>query len=376
MQPIRILHVLGRLDYGGIESMLMNIYRNIDREKIQFDFVIHTTEECDYSNEIITLGGVIHHAPRFNGINIINYIKFWHFFFKENARYRVVHGHMRSTASIYLFVAKIYKRVTISHSHSTGSRGNFIEKKAKRILQFPIKLFSDYLFACSKDAAKWLYGNKVANEGSYKLLKNSIDLEKYERQNEEKGQIKTKLKINHNFVIGHVGSFTEPKNHNFIIEIFSEYTKINKNALLVLVGEGDLKKEIISKVNLLELSENVLFVGSVDNVHEYLKVMDIFIFPSIFEGLGIALIEAQAAGIKAVVSNNIPEEAIQTGIIERVDLNTSPQEWANVINVMSKKKLGEDINPIVALRNAGYDVKIEAEKMQFFYLNLANNLSH
>lgn len=373
MQPVRILHVLGRLDYGGIESMLMNIYRKIDRSKIQFDFVIHTTEECDYSSEIIQLGGKIYSAPKFNGANIKEYLSFWNLFYKNNTSYKIVHGHMRSTASIYLLMAKRNKVHTISHSHSTGSRGNFLERVAKGIMQVPIKYFADYYFACSEEAAIWLYGKKIVSKKQYKLLKNSIDLDKYEKNIGKKDKFKEQYSVDKNFVIGHVGSFTEPKNHKFIIDVFQEYIKIQENALLILIGDGHLKKEIKNNIDQMNLRKNVVFVGSVDNVHEYLKSMDVFIFPSLFEGLGIALIEAQAAGVKSIVSEKIPQEAIQTGIVEKVDLKCTPTEWANVIYSMSQKENVDERAAIDDLRKADYDVKIEADKLQEFYLKLSTN---
>ena len=186
VEPIRILHVLGALNRGGAETMVMNIYRNIDRNRVQFDFIVHTNEKCDYNDEIINLGGKIYSMPRYNGKNHIKYKKAWNNFFKRHIEYKIVHGHMRSTAAIYLSIGKKHGLKTIAHSHSTASRGNKFEKLVKNVLQIPLRYTANYLFACSEEAGKWLFGKKA--------IKKDTDFEK--NQHLFKQQIKKYFSVN------------------------------------------------------------------------------------------------------------------------------------------------------------------------------------
>ena len=369
-KPIRILHVLGRLDRGGAETMIVNIYRNIDRSKVQFDFVIHTEEKCDYDDEIRKLGGKIFSIPRYTGKNHFSYKKAWHTFFINHPEYKLIHGHMRSTAGIYLKVAKKHGLITIAHSHSTASRGNKIEQLAKNIMQLPIRYLSDYLFACSDEAGKWLFGKDVNKRDNYSIIKNAIDVEKYTFNETIRNEIRKNLGIENKFVLGHIGSFTFPKNHKFIIEIFDEIRKINSNTVLLLLGEGELRPQIEKQVEDLGIKDKVILTGTVPNVHEYLQAMDVFLFPSIFEGLGMAVIEAQAAGLPCVISDAVPDEAIVTDKVNIIPLNKqqSSIQWANAIINIDIYNRREDTSR--SLIEHGYDIKSEVEKVKNIYFDI------
>lgn len=361
MYPIRILHVFGRVDRGGAETMVMNLYRNIDRSLIQFDFAVHTNDICDYEEEIIGLGGKIYRFPQFNGINIMKYIKSWRKFLKTHQEYKIIHGHMYSIASIYLFIAKRYGIYTIAHSHST-SNGKSIKSTIKDMFCFPLKYICDYKMACGLDAAKWLFGENVIKENSFHLLKNSIKLEDYLFKSEMDERVSNKGRI---IVCGHIGRFVEVKNHRFLIDVFFEYHKLNPNSILLLIGTGELEDVIKEYVIKLSIEKVVFFLGLQKNVKEYLSKMDVFIFPSVYEGLPLALVEAQASGIQCFISNTISDEVCITSCINKLSLKEPASVWARCIkekNLMKKNTYSE-------LRNAGYDIANTVQWLSKFYIN-------
>ncbi|AKN31954.1 glycosyl transferase family 1 [Clostridium carboxidivorans P7] len=363
-KPIRILHVLGTLNRGGAETMIMNVYRNIDRSKIQFDFVIHTKEKCDYDDEIIKLGGNIYSFPRYLGKNHFKYKKAWDIFFNSHQEYKIVHGHMRSTAAIYLKIAKKHGLITIAHSHSTASRGNKVEQFVKNIMQFPIRYIADYLFACSDDAGKWLFGNNVIKKNNYRVIKNAIDAEKYVFNEAKRNEMRKALGIEDKFVVGHTGSFSYPKNHKFLIDFFYQVQKKNKNVILLLVGDGELRPQIEKQINSLDIKDKVILTGIVPNVNDYMQVMDVFVFPSMFEGLGIVTIEAQAAGLLCIVADTVPKEAFITNLIEKISLSEGLEVWADKVLKCTKYKKR---NTFKEIRSAGFDVVEEANVFEAFY---------
>ncbi|WAA12116.1 glycosyltransferase family 1 protein [Fervidibacillus halotolerans] len=368
-EPIRILHVFAQMNRGGAETMIMNMYRHIDRSKIQFDFVVHTEEHCAYDKEIYELGGRIFRVPRYTGKNHLNYKKSWNQFFKMHPEYKIIHGHVRSTASIYLKIAKKYGVITIAHSHSTSS-GSGLSAIVKNILQYPIRYIADYLFACSKDAGEWLYGKRACKKNNFYILKNAIDTKQYVF-NESIRNIKRKeFKIENKFVIGHVGRFNIPKNHSLLIDIFKKVHDKNQNTVLMLVGDGELRPIIEKKVNELGLSDYVIFTGVRSDIPELLQATDVFVFPSLYEGLPVTLVEAQAAGLPCIISDTITDEVKITNLVEKLPLNLSAKEWAEKVlkymNVYERKNTFEEI------KTGGYDVNETAKWLEDFYAKNIN----
>lgn len=364
-KPIRVLHVLGRLNRGGAETMVMNLYRKIDRSKVQFDFIIHTNDKCDYSDEILSLGGVIYSIPRFIGKNYIQYSRAWDRFFKEHPEYKIIHGHVRSTASIYLQIAKRNDLITIAHSHNTSSGISF-SAFSKNMLQYPIRYIADYLFACSISAGKWLFGKSVMERRNFVILKNAIETKEFTFNQDIRNKIRKQLQVEDKYLIGHIGRFNTQKNHHLLIDIFNAVSSINKNSILLLIGDGELRTEIEKKVNDLGLTDSVIFMGVRSDIPELLQAMDCFLFPSLFEGLGIVTIEAQAAGLPCLVSNSIPEEAYITDLIESLPLSCSIEQWAERIlfysNNIERRVVKKEIE------RSGYDINSTVQGLQKFYL--------
>jgi glycosyltransferase involved in cell wall biosynthesis len=368
-KPFRILRVVGRLDRGGLETIIMNAYRIIDREELQFDFVMHTTDECHYSEEIRRLGGKIFSVPSYTGKNHFEYIKAWKKFFQEHPEYNVVHGHMMSTASIYLNIAKKFGLTTISHSHATQPN-NKLRALQKYFLQSPLRKKNngiDYMFACSEAAGQWLFGNNGIKKDNFRVVPNGIDVEKFAFSTSTREKMRKDLNLKDQFVVGHIGRFDSGKNHKFIILIFNELVRLKPDAKLILVGDGALKSQVEDQVKENNLSDKVIFTGVRDDVNDLIQAMDIFLFPSLFEGFGNVLIEAQSSGLPCLVSNSVQQEVRVTDLVHFISLEKSSESWAQkIVEVANNFKRIDTSQNVIS---AGYDVNRIAKWYQEFYLS-------
>ena len=359
---IKVVHIFGKLDRNGAETMLMNLYRNIDREKINFDFVVHSDVIGDYEAEILKMGGKIFRCPRYKGKNHFAYISWWKNFFKSN-HYDILHSHIRSTASLYLPIYRKYNGgVCIAHSHSTSS-GKGMAALIKNVLQYPLRYQADYLFACSDEAGKWLFGKHACKKRNYFVVKNAIDCDRYVLNAAKRKEYRLRYDIEDRFVIGHVGRFTRAKNHAFIIDLFQKIHSAEPKATLLLVGRGEEEEAIHAKIRRYGLEQHVIFAGNVEDVAGILQAMDVYVMPSLWEGLGISLIEAQAAGLPCVCSEHIPPEAILTEHCHQIRL-ADENAWEETVLRQKSFKAEAAIEQI---RKAGYDIKDTAIWIQNFY---------
>lgn len=329
MKKIKVLHFFGRMDIGGAETFTMNLYRNIDKSRFQFDFVV--SQKGFYDNEIKKLGGNIYILPVPNK-RFLSYKKsLKRLLLKEY--YDVVHSHVHYYSGINLKIANTCGvPVRISHSHSTsdGKRHSIFRKIYRCYMINLIKANGTMFLGCGKEANFKFYGNNFLNKA--KVIHNGIDIVKFKEVKISKTDIKNKLGIdNDGFVIGHVGRFCEMKNHTFIIDIFKNLLEVNNNSHLILVGDGPLKAKIEDKVNKLNINKNVLFLGERTDIPELLKGMDVFLFPSIFEGLPLSLIEAQASGLRCIISDAIDKKSCLSDKTVIVNLDSSIDEWCRVI---------------------------------------------
>ena len=363
--PIRVLHVIGIMNRGGAENMIMNLYRGIDRTKIQFDFVEHTSDHAAFDDEILSMGGHIYYCPRYNGKNHFSYIRWWKNFFQDHAKeYPIIHGHIGSTAAIYLSIAKKYGLYTIAHSHSAGA-GSVIF----RCFSYPTRFVADHFFACSYDAGTSRYGNKVGqNPQLCQTLNNAIDTDKFIFNADIRKDYREQLKIHPDtLVVGHTGRFVDAKNHSFLLDVFAVVHKHKPDSVLLLVGDGELRPQIEDKIQQLHLEDAVIFTGVRNNVYDYYQVMDVFVMPSLYEGFPVTLVEAQAAGLPCLISDTIPDEVTLTDLIHFASLKSSPEIWAESIDRLSvcpRKNMGQEI------RNKGYDIHSTASQLQRFYENV------
>lgn len=364
-EPIRIVHNIASLHLGGSQAFVMNMYRNIDRSKVQFDFVVTPETKEGFYDEITNLGGKIFSCPRYKGTNHIQYNKWWDDFFNEHPEYKVIHGHVRSTASIYLKIAKRHGLVTIAHSHST-SNGNRISAIVKRIMQLPIRKQADYLFACSDKAGKWLYGEKAITQQNYYMIPNGVDLKRFEFDVNKRNQMRMTLGIKKDMMIlGHIGRLSTPKNHKFLLNVFNKYHKINSNSKLLLVGDGELFDCIKEHIDKLNISDAVIMTGSKQNTEDYYQVMDIFVFPSLWEGLPVSVVEAQANGLQCLISDVITHDVDLTDLIQYLPLDE--ELWLGaIVEAHKKKRMGLTNENIQRLQP--FDALTVANKLQEFYL--------
>ena len=244
-KPIRILHVLTAMNRAGTETMLMNLYRAIDRNKIQFDFAVTTTEHCDYDDEITALGGKIIRYPRYTGKNHFSYKKWWNRFFGEHPEYRIIHGHIGSTASIYLGIANKYGRYTIAHSHSTGGKAT-VHDFMYQIYSHSTRYIADYFIGCSTEALISRYGSSVAADHTKSIvLNNGIDVDKYRYSEQIRDEVLSELGLGKNtFIVGTVGRFTEAKNTLFVVDILARLKEKEPDFLFLWAGTGELKEQV------------------------------------------------------------------------------------------------------------------------------------
>ena len=367
-EPIRILHVIRLMNHGGAESMIMNLYRHIDRTKIQFDFVQNSNEPALYDEEIRALGGRNFHCPRYNGKNHFEYAKWWHDFFREHrGEYPIVHGHLGSTAAIYLSIAKKYGSCAIVHSHSAG-KGSL----AHRVFWFPARFVADVFMACSADAAVSRYGKKIGEDPSrHWILHNAIDAAQYSYRADTRRKIREELGIAEStFVVGHVGRFRIEKNHLFLLDVFAKLCQKHDNARLLLVGDGEERDQIEQKIAAEGLQDSIILVGAKRNTWDYYSAMDIFVMPSVYEGVPVVSIEAQASGLPCCFSTGVSQESAVTDLVQFRPLEDSPEQWAEWIlarSSMSRKDRYEEI------KNAGYDISDTARWLQNFYLKMVKS---
>lgn len=371
--PIRILHVIGIMNRGGAETMIMNLYRKIDRTKIQFDFVENEGEEAAFDQEIRSLGGRIYRCPRYRGNNHLAYTQWWHAFFAAHkGEHHIVHGHIGSTAAIYLSIAKKYHIYTVAHSHNINkmrSANDFIYG----LFSYPTRFIADHLFACSRDAAVSRYGKKLGSRASScTVLRNAIDSKQYIYNEAMRKHMRHKLNISDGqIVIGNVSRYAEQKNHCFLIDVFAKLKMIRPNATLLLVGDGELRSEIERKIQTLGLTDSVILTGVQSNTYDYYQAMDCFVFPSHYEGLGIVVIEAQTAGLPCCISTGVPREAAITDLVQFRSLDDAPEQWAEWILRRidtPRKDMSEEI------RKAGYDIVETSKWLENYYLEAVKNI--
>ena len=370
MKPdkVRVLQVIGSMTCGGAETMLMNFHRNINRNRVQFDYVVHTNEEAFYDKEIKELGGRIYHCPKFNGINIIRYIRWWNKFLKRHPEYKIVHGHIGSSAALYLAISRMHGAYTIAHSHSTSSPIRSIRAILWRTASFPTRFVANYYMACSFEAGLTRFGKRVAYSKSFSVLKNAIDCDRFRFNLQIREKMRNELQLGDNYVVGHVGRFSDEKNHTFLIDIFSELKKIDPSAKLLLLGAGPLEDPIREKCKVLGLEKDVLFMGTQKNTEGFYMSMDAFCLPSKYEGMPIVTVEAQTSGLNVIVSDVVPTSAdINAGLFSRVELSLPPEQWA--IKLLEKKSSNRNRDTMNEAIAAGYDIKAEAKKIEEFYLD-------
>lgn len=367
-EPIRILHMIGSLNIGGSQSMVINIHESLDKSKVQFDYIIDHPDHLYFADTIKKLGGIIYTMPTFKGFNYFEVRSAWINFFRQHPEYRILHSHVRSYASLYLPIAKKAGLKTIIHSHST-SNGNGVSSIIKRALQYPLRFQADYFFGCSKEAGEWLFGKKIVNSPKYHILKNAIDVEKYAFNMNDRIKCRKELDLGDKLTFIHVGRFHPAKNHLFLLKVFSEIHKRNPNTVLLLVGDGELRTGIEQRIKELDLKNDVLLLGSRTDIPYVLHAADCFLFPSLWEGFGMVAVEAQAAGLPCVCSDAVPK-SVQV-IAQCLFLSTDcVEKWIECAENFATNFHVSLINNTKFFVEKGFDIKDSANEVTCFYLKI------
>lgn len=360
--PTRVLQVVTYMGRGGLETMLMNYYRHIDHSKVQFDFLTHREFDGDYDKEIKELGGNVYHLSNLNPLSI-GYKTSLNDFFGNHPEYKIVHSHLDCMAGIPLKYAKLNNvPIRIAHAHNSNQTKD---------LKYPLKLFykrnikknANYLFACGDEAGKWMF-----NTDNFKVLNNAINAKDYTFNLNIRNDKRKEFGISDDSIlVGHVGRFFPQKNHDFLIDIFNQFHKEQPNSYLMLVGEGELKVSIQDKVRTLGLEDFVIFTGLRSDVNDLLQAMDVFLFPSLYEGLPVSIIEAQAAGLPCLISDKVPIECKKTDLVYQLSLEDSVNTWADKIYELSYITRRDTYEQI---KESGFDIIENAKWLENFYIGL------
>ena len=361
--PIRVLNLFTIMDRGGAETMVMNYYRHIDRTKVQFDFLVHREQRGAYDDEIEALGGRIYRMYPIYPQNFARYKRDIRVFFKDHPEYRIIHSHM-SELGYFAFREAEQQGVPVRICHAHSAPHGFDMKMVMRTyFKKRMMPYLTHLFMCGEESGEWLYGER--NKSRFVMMNNAIDTAAYAWSLARCKKVRHELNLEGVYTLGHVGNFTQPKNHSFLLEIFAALLKKEPNAVLLLVGGGTGMQRIQAKAQTLGIAEKVRFLGVRSDVTDLMQAMDVFVFPSLYEGLGIALIEAQAAGLPCVVSDTIPHEAYLTDLVDSESLSAPAEKWAE--KILAKRAIPRtDRRAEIAAH--GFDITTEAVKLQEFYL--------
>lgn len=361
--PIRVLHVVTNMSYGGLENLLMNYYRNIDRTRIQFDFLTHFQGHQDFEEEIKALGGCLFRLPRLNPLDP-RYLNKLNRFFADHPEYKIVHSHLDCMAGIPLkYAKKNLVPVRIAHAHNSNQLHN-LKYIIKRMCKPLILRYATNLFACGVKAGNWMFDGKP-----FSLINNAIDARSFMFNGAVAEQLRENLQLQNDFVVGHVGQLRQEKNHLFLIDVFNEILKIDSSCTLVLVGKGPQMEPALAKVNAYGIAEHVKFLGARSDIPSIMQAMDVFVLPSFYEGFPVTMIEAQAAGLPCVISDGVPLECKITDQVKQISLTESPQVWAEEILKYKNLIRRNNYDVVVA---AGYDINANVLYLEEFYQNAIN----
>lgn len=372
IEILRVLHVLAGMNRAGAETMLMNLHRRIDRNILQFDYAVCAEHKCDYDDEILSLGGRLIKYPRFQIKSCFNYINFWDKFFKAHDEYKIIHGHVGSTAPLYLAQAKKHGKFNIAHAHSI-SWDITLPGFAYKLYSHSIKKYADYFMGCSRQALEARYGVNIASDKLKScVLNNAIDAEKYIFNQAVRAEVRQELNLSQDdFVIGTVGRLIQVKNPFKIIEILSELKARDIKFKFLWVGAGELRDEILKEIKARNLDENVKMLGVRDDVNRILQALDVFICPSVYEGLPIVAVEAQAAGLLTLCSDRCADEINITDLCKFLEIKDNKDNNVKWAEEIIKGRNIERRNTFNEIKQACFDVSATAEWLQDFYINKA-----
>lgn len=361
---VKVLHLELSGTIGGIESFLLNVYSCIDREQIQFDFVT-TSEIPALGEELELLGAHIWHVPSYK--SFFSYCREIKKIISAN-EFEILHIHKNSATNIIPFIiAKICGvKTIIAHSHNTAPTAGRFSKIIHYINRPILNRLYTTSFACSEIASDWLFGKSYGKDGQVQLIRNGVDTKKFTFDGTLRKQKREELNVTEQIVLCHVGRFTEQKNHKFLIEVFNQFQK-DKDCVLLLIGEGPLEEQVRQQVKGLGLEEKVIFCGTRRDIHEIFQAADLLIFPSLYEGLPVVGIEAQATGLPIIASEDVSKQLQITDLVQFLSLKDSAEIWAKEIEKRYSETKNKRRSYQVELMNQGYDIRYTCEYLKEYY---------
>ena len=371
MDKVRVVYILSNAMFrGGIEAFIMNYYRHINHDKIQMDFIYQGDIDGVYDKELLENGSVIHHVP-YKAQHPIKFSREVKRILKKG-NYQVIHSQMDAMGCWPLAIAKsVGVPMRIAHSHNTKHQtNNPIKLMLNDIAKLLLRKYATDYYACGYDAGVFMFGNTLTKQNKIQIIHNAIELDKYAYSDLKRAKMREEFRLKNEIVIGHVGQFREQKNHKKIIEIFTEIAKADSNVKLMLVGDGPLKSDIQTMVEKNNIRDKVIFAGSRDDVSDILNVFDVFLFPSLFEGLPVVAVEAQANGLPMVISDVISDETIITDNVIKEKLEADACVWKDAIYNALKSCRKDERDKLI---KAGYDIVTEAIKLEERYVKSQKN---
>jgi len=363
---MKILYVLSCITKnGGVQSIVYNYFNHLDKKDMQIDFLALLPGDEEIEQDLIKQGCNVYHLKGSEEKDLFLFMKEIKKFFKEHHDYDILHNHQTNLDFFYLRESKKWKiPVRIMHAHNTNCDINWLRMTVLRLMS---KVYANYYFACSEQAGKWMYGKNITKNKNFYVINNAIDVDKNIYNEEIRNKIRQENGITNNFVIGNVSRMTEVKNHKFLIDVFNEILKLDITSKLLLVGDGPLQEELKEKVKNLNIEENVIFYGTTNKVNEMLQAMDVFVLPSLFEGVPVSIIEAAASGVKYVITDNIDSHLNKSDLELKLSLNLTAQQWAKEIFEFSKSY--KRMNQKKLLRESGFDIEEQSKKLEEIYIN-------
>lgn len=352
-EPIRVAQVVGKMNGGGVEAVVMNYYRHIDRSKVQFDFLVDADSTLVPRDEIESLGGRVFEIPPYQ--HVFAYQRELRRLFKQED-WRIVHSHINALSVFPLCAAKkAGVPVRIAHSHSTSGKGEYAKNALKALLKTQVNRYPTHRFACSRYAGEWLFDRGT----HFDVIYNAIDLERFSFDTEARAQVRDDLGLDADqFVIGHVGRFTVQKNHGFLIDVFEQVAKRRDDAVLLLVGTGEDEDSVRAKVAERGLTDRVKFLGQRDDVDRLYSAFDVFVLPSLYEGLCVVGVEAQAAGLPCLFSDAITREVDMSGKNEFLTIDDLAPWVDGLCNLSTNGLVSRELAN--SSRFANYDINAQA----------------
>lgn len=360
-KPVRVLHIVGAIAPGGLENFIMNLYEQIDREQVQFDVIIHARKENDYVEQIEAMGGKVYTLPRLTSKPIQNLIQIYRIVKKQ--QYPVVVRHTpNALVTPQLLVARLGGAKTICHSHSVTDP----QKTAHKLGRLLMKVATTNRVACSEAAGKWMFGKQ-----DYEIVQNAINIQKFEYSKEKEQKVREEFKLADKKVYGHIGNFAEVKNHMYLLSIYKEILDRDKNAVCFCLGEGSLRTQIEAEIERLGIADRVILTGVRHDAENFMSCFDVLIFPSIFEGLPLTLIEAQAAGLPCLISDAITKEVVVTEhLVEMRSIKEPAELWAKrAVEIANQEELDRSCQYELIAKH-GYDIKKLAKWYEQYFKKL------